>query len=429
MHILIISESYLPKQGAIESNLSGLSKCWLDAGHRVSVITATLDGRKNKEKIAGVRVYRFDLFKRSLKAPFEVMSNIELIRPLLEEIRPDIALTTNNSSAGSIQLLRKMEIPAVYQCVGWGALCTHGHRFFKPNSEICWNQKSSFHCFKCKLQALMKQEIIYDPIAWLRNIKWSYLDTKIRLNKFYQIENVLLNADYHAWVSSLTQKLFHSGPGEVIPNAVDIELFNPIKKNKKPCIRNLPETYILTTSRIHETKGIIFAVEALTLLPTNIKLIIVGNSKLHNSGVKFEDTQYLRFIKNRIKTLELEERVMFTGLLNRQEMSILYANALAHITPSIWLEPFGNVVTEALASGTPVVVTETTGAKDFVVDGVNGFIVRSGVSQDIADSVIKIVSAGSVMRLNARASVEHRGSFQTVSGKYINLFNRLRKKG
>ena len=46
---------------------------------------------------------------------------------------------------------------------------------------------------------------------------------------------------------------------------------------------------------------------------------------------------------------------------------------------------FGLVVAQAMACGLPVIVSENVGAKDIVIDGVNGFIVRAGDSVELAN--------------------------------------------
>jgi glycosyltransferase involved in cell wall biosynthesis len=67
--------------------------------------------------------------------------------------------------------------------------------------------------------------------------------------------------------------------------------------------------------------------------------------------------------------------VDFLGPLDRPELSLLLRNAAALVMPLLWDEPFGLVVVEALASGTPAVVWRRGAMPEIVEDGVTGFLV------------------------------------------------------
>jgi glycosyltransferase involved in cell wall biosynthesis len=73
---------------------------------------------------------------------------------------------------------------------------------------------------------------------------------------------------------------------------------------------------------------------------------------------------------------ELKKRMpsaYFLGHLNHEDLSILYASADVFFFPSV-TETFGNVVLEAMASGLPAVIANGGGSKDFIVEGVNGYL-------------------------------------------------------
>ena len=69
------------------------------------------------------------------------------------------------------------------------------------------------------------------------------------------------------------------------------------------------------------------------------------------------------------------ERVRFVGEVGGAEKRTLFANARALLVPIRWEEPFGMVMVEALASGTPVIAFPEGAARELVVDGQTGFLV------------------------------------------------------
>ena len=62
-------------------------------------------------------------------------------------------------------------------------------------------------------------------------------------------------------------------------------------------------------------------------------------------------------------------------------------HAQALLFPVKWDEPFGNVIIEAMAVGTPVIMYDRGAARELISDGINGFIVASNDLQEMASVV------------------------------------------
>jgi len=75
--------------------------------------------------------------------------------------------------------------------------------------------------------------------------------------------------------------------------------------------------------------------------------------------------------------------VTFHGSLKFEDLLKTYQMADVFVLASV-ADGFGLVVAQAMACGLPVIVTENVGAKDIVIDGVNGFIVKAGDSITLA---------------------------------------------
>jgi glycosyltransferase involved in cell wall biosynthesis len=117
---------------------------------------------------------------------------------------------------------------------------------------------------------------------------------------------------------------------------------------------------LLYLGRIDDRKGIDTAIRALTLLPDEATLAVVGRG----------DDRYLEEMHALTRSLGVEERVSFS-FVDRDRVADAYAGADVLLFPPRWAEPFGLVPLEAMACATPTVATATGGSAEFLVDGVN----------------------------------------------------------
>lgn len=100
-------------------------------------------------------------------------------------------------------------------------------------------------------------------------------------------------------------------------------------------------------------------------------------------------------------------QVEWLGHLPRTEVLERIGAAAALVVPSEWYEPFGRVVVEAFARGTPVVAARSGALGELVDDGRTGFTFRPGDPADFADALRRLDSADlSALRLAARAAFE-----------------------
>jgi glycosyltransferase involved in cell wall biosynthesis len=72
--------------------------------------------------------------------------------------------------------------------------------------------------------------------------------------------------------------------------------------------------------------------------------------------------------------------VEYVGEVDDRQKAKLLGGALATLFPSDWLEPFGLVLAESLACGTPVVALDRGAVREIVRDGVDGFVCADGAA-------------------------------------------------
>lgn len=157
---------------------------------------------------------------------------------------------------------------------------------------------------------------------------------------------------------------------------------------------------LLYVGRIDVRKGIHVAIEALTRLPPEATLEIVGRG----------DPQYLAHLHGQAHRLGLGDRVRFSES-PRETLKDRYGAVDVLVFPSIWEEPFGLVPVEAMACRTPVVATCTGGSREFLEDEVNCLRVHPGDHDAIAAAVRRLASDGSLRTRLVEQGLRTAGEF------------------
>lgn len=162
------------------------------------------------------------------------------------------------------------------------------------------------------------------------------------------------------------------------------------------------ETILMNTARLVHQKGHDTVIRALALLPESVRYVMVGDGS---------DEQMLRDLA---KELGVEKRVLFTGRVDRTQVTAFRKNADIFVGPSR-SEGLGNAFLSAMASRLPVIATQEGGIADFLFDAKRnpdmlstGFAVDKESPQQIADAVTYILAHPEEVKTiteNARAMV------------------------
>jgi glycosyltransferase involved in cell wall biosynthesis len=86
-------------------------------------------------------------------------------------------------------------------------------------------------------------------------------------------------------------------------------------------------------------------------------------------------------------------RVSFVGALQHSALPARYQDADVFVFPSVWDEPFGIPIVEAMACGVPVVATRGGGIPEIVVEGKTGLLVERGDPDALAESLLQLLGA------------------------------------
>ncbi|MBI4119247.1 MAG: glycosyltransferase family 4 protein [Parcubacteria group bacterium] len=126
--------------------------------------------------------------------------------------------------------------------------------------------------------------------------------------------------------------------------------------------------HFIWIARVNKHKGIENAIAAAE--KTGTKLVLAGR-------VDPTQTEYFE------KTIKphLNERIKYVGELTEDQLPDFYGNAKALLYPIEWEEPFGLVVAEAMACGTPVIAYRRGSMPELIEDGKTGFVVESDINK------------------------------------------------
>jgi glycosyltransferase involved in cell wall biosynthesis len=126
------------------------------------------------------------------------------------------------------------------------------------------------------------------------------------------------------------------------------------------------------------------------------------------------------YFRTEIKPLLATPGVEFLGEVDDAGKNELLGGARALLFPIDWPEPFGLVMIEAMACGTPVVAWDAGSTREIVDEGVSGFVVRS---EDEAVEAVRRVEG--LRRSRVRKMFERRFSAVTMSKNYLRLYTRI----
>ena len=171
---------------------------------------------------------------------------------------------------------------------------------------------------------------------------------------------------------------------ETIPNGVAVDGFEPPAEEVRALRRTLAgdDTHlVLFAGRLEYEKGVQTVLHALERLVER-----VGAVRFLIAGVG----TYSDELRGLVDELGLGHRVHFTGFLEERALRLHYAAADVAVAPSLY-EPFGLVATEAMACGTPVVVSDTGGLREIVVDG-TGLTFPPQDAEQLADRIAEILT-------------------------------------
>ena len=207
------------------------------------------------------------------------------------------------------------------------------------------------------------------------------------------------------WFSAISRHMMRNvaetGAWRHVPNAVALSSYR---------FQSDPggDAPLVFLGRIEEIKGPHLAIAIARR--AGLKLIIAGNVPADHRG----------FFETRIRPHLDGSLVSYLGPVDDAAKNVLLGRARALLMPVLWEEPFGIVMIEAMACGTPVIGFARGAVPEVVEDGVTGY-----VADDVDGLVAAVRRLERISRAACRERVERLFSDQAVVGAYESIYREM----
>lgn len=204
----------------------------------------------------------------------------------------------------------------------------------------------------------------------------------------------------------------------VIPGGIDMSLF-PAIMDTKDVDRKYKfdgKKVVMFSGKLTKYKGVKYLIQAARKIDGLIAIVGDGPERKN--------------LEELVRNLNLHN-VRFLGHISNGELIKLYYRADVAVVPSVWDEPLGLVVLEAMATKTPVVVTRKGGIPLAVKDGVNGLFVRPRNSNEIAVKVNKLLRDEALSRKigeRARQTIIDRFTWKEIVKRFEHMYEGFGRK-
>jgi glycosyltransferase involved in cell wall biosynthesis len=350
LNIAQIHWGFPPIIGGVETHLTILLPELVKRGHRVGLLTGAVEKEQVHSTYKGIEVYRTPLLdlnwlaKRGLESLEEEITRV--YNDFFEKTKPDIIHVHNM------------------------------HYFSEPHAQILEEVAN-----KKGIPLILTAHNVWDDILFLRltrEINWSHI---IAVSHYIKKELIGTGIDDF----KIT----------VIHHGIDTNVFRPDVKptnilKKFPELKN--RKIVFHPARMGLAKGCDISIKAINLVKEHfpdVLLVMAGTKNIIDWDlVQQKDIAYFVDL---VKTFDLKEYV-FINFYAHQEMPELYSLAHVSVYPSTALEPFGLTMLESLATGTPIIVTQTGGMPEIIMDDVNGYLINVKDFEVLASRIEHLLS-------------------------------------
>lgn len=336
MRILFVHERFGALGGA-EGNALSTARELKKKGHEVALVHGAGTG-KAEDRWA-------DVFSPCFPLRHKPQADVA---KALTEFAPDVVYVHKMADLKVIGALVDSGLPLIRMVHDHDIYCMRSYKYFYRSREICTRAASSFCIFGCG--------------AFIAKNHGSGLPLKyVSLRK--KKREIALNQTFDRMV--VVSRFMRS---ELLKNGFDpsrIEIHPPVPPTGDPGLRSSfsERNLILYAGQIIRGKGVDVLLESLALLKVPFQCIILGEGS------------HRPYCEDLARRLGLTKKVTFKGFVPHEELKEYYRECSVVALSSVWPEPIATIGLEVMRYALPVVGFDAGGVSDWLVDGVNGFLV------------------------------------------------------
>lgn len=390
MKILHINTLFAPRRfGGAEVFLERLSSDLVTRGHQILV--ACLSPTPARHGNETLQVHEFGLrniywpfdgtrHKPWLKAVWHLRNafgrgGASDIDSLLASEKPDLVHTHNLSGFTSAvwQKIRARGIPLLHTIHDYALLCPSATMFRR-------NANCTTQCLDCRF------------LSWSNQEHSRFVDAVVGVSGFVLEQHVR-----RGYFPSASHHVIHNG------NPSADFLSAPLPHKASPVLR------VGYLGRLAPSKGIELMLDALTpLVPLRCQVLVAG------AGAK----EYEAKLKSRYEACG----VQFVGRVDSHKF---LTDIDVLVTPSLWQEPFGLVLCEAMSAGVPVVASAVGGIPEIVEHGECGFLFERGDGDALRNYVVQLADDRELHRRMSRFCQEKAATykFERTVDSYLRVYD------
>ena len=240
---------------------------------------------------------------------------------------------------------------------------------------------------------------------------------------FDNLSRILTVSDY---IKERVSTITLSDKLQTIHNGINIDSFS-VKSTPTITRQSLglsdADFLMVYSGRINKDKGVSELIDAMLQLekfPT-IKLMILGSSFFNDSTG--EDV-FINNLKNKAEAIK--DRIVFTGFIPYRQVPAYLHIADIAVLPSMWEEPFGLTIVEAMAVGLPLITTRSGGIPE-ICEGVAIIVERTNIVNNLSSAILDLYTKPDKRRQMAETSLERAKLFdkETYARNFFNAIESL----
>ena len=415
------------------------------AGHDVYVVSAKFPGETVEDdfltryEYKGIPVYCFDKNKlphTRIKDTYYQEGMRQPLKDLLVELSPDIIHVVHliNHTAVLLEVIRELNIPVIATFTDFFGFCFN-NKLQAANGDLCFGPDASrSNCLACYLKAssasqaskIVRKLTCTTPwVKWLSAIMsrivrmpWFSTGSTSGIVSDIRYRPDILHSCYQAYWAAIAPSSFlekaylrngFNRPLHLQHFGVDID------RSTKPLRGEGEAIKFGYIGQLASHKGVDILLKAFKGVP---------NAELHIYGPADQDKGYMDLLTQ--ESDRCHSMVCFDGTFPPEKMAEIMADLDFLVIPSRWYENSPLALLNALATHTPVIVSDVEGMTEFVKKGVNGYVFPLEDAAALEVILNNIAKNPMVARSLSKTTHYDRSNCDMVQG-VLDLYNRILK--